>query len=141
MEVSFPFEKRVSTIFGTVWRPVALVEFRSIVDSTVWTTIRMIVDTGADYTLLPRSYAKALGVNLERDCKPYETLGIGGHEVVYMHPRIKVRISDWEDEVPVGFLDRDAVPALLGRQQCLEALSVLLENHTTTFRAQLSSNN
>lgn len=135
MEVSFPFEKRTSSIFSVVWRPVALIEFRSITDPTVWTTIRMIVDTGADYTLLPRSYAKALGVNLERDCKPFETLGIGGHEVVYVYPRIKIRLGDWENEVPVGFLDRDAVPALLGRQQCLEALSVLLENHTTIFRA------
>lgn len=94
----------------------------------------MIVDTGADYTLLPRSYAKALSVNLERDCKPYETLGIGGHEVVYVHPRIKVRLGTWEAEVPVGFLERDAVPALLGRQQCLEALSVILEKHITVFR-------
>lgn len=134
MEISFSFEKRTSSIFGTVWRPVALVEFRSIVDTAVWTTIRMIVDTGADYTLLPRSYAKALEVNLERDCKPFETLGIGGHEVVYVHPRIKVRLGTWEAEVPVGFLERDAVPALLGRQQCMEALSVLLEKHTTTFR-------
>lgn len=134
MEIGFPFERRPSSIFGVVWRPVALVEFCSLVDTNIWTTIRMIVDTGADYTLLPRSYAKALGVNLERDCKPYETLGIGGHEVVYVHPRIKVRLGTWEAEVTVGFLDRDAVPALLGRQQCLEALSVLFENHTTIFR-------
>lgn len=134
MEVNFPFEKRSSSIFGTVWRPVALVEFRSLTDPAIWTTIRMIVDTGADYTLLPRSYAKALGVNLERDCKPFETLGIGGHEVVYVHPRITVRLGAWEAEVPVGFLERDAVPALLGRQQCLEALSVLFEKHTTIFR-------
>lgn len=135
MEVSFPFEERDSLIFGKVWRPVALVEFCAIADPTMWTTIRMIVDTGADYTLLPRSYAKALGVSLERDCRPYETLGIGGHEMVYMHPGIRVRLGTWETEVPVGFLERDAVPALLGRQQCLDALSVILEKHVTTFRA------
>lgn len=134
MEISFPFEKRPSSIFGEVWRPVALVEFRSTDDPNLWTTIRLIVDTGADYTILPRSYAKALGVNLERDCKSFETLGIGGHETVFIHPNIHVRLGHWEADVPVGFLDRDAVPPLLGRQQFLEALSVILEDHVVTFR-------
>ena len=136
MEVSFPFEKRLSSIFGDVWRPVALVEFRSVIDVGLWTTVRMIVDSGADYTLLPRSYAKALGINLEHDCKPFETTGIGGSEMVFVHPAVFVRLGDWQAQVPVGFLDRDAVPALLGRQQFLEALSVLFENHTTTFRSK-----
>lgn len=134
MEVRFPFEKRTSTIFGTVWRPVALVEFRSISDTEVWTTIRMIVDTGADYTLLPRSYARALGINLEQACQSFETLGIGGKEMVLVHPRVRVRLGEFEADVPVGFLDRDMVPALLGRQKFLEALSVTLENHTTILR-------
>lgn len=133
--MSFPFEERTSSIFGKVWRPVALVEFCSVLNSALWTTIRMIVDTGADYTLLPRSYAKAIGVDLERDCRPFEILGIGGHEVVYVHPRIQVRIGEWTAVVPVGFLERDAVPALLGRQQCLEALSLCLEKHMTIIRA------
>ncbi len=133
MKIGFPFEKRPSSIFGYTWRPVALVDFQSMATPKVWTTIRLIVDTGADYTLLPRSYARALGVNLERDCKPFETIGIGGAEMVFIHPKIHVRLGEWEADVPVGFLDRDAVPALLGRQQFLEAFSVLFENHTTFF--------
>lgn len=136
MEIKFPFERRSSTIFGNVSRPVALVDFRSVNDQVVWTTVRMIVDTGADYTLLPRSYARAIGVNLERDCKSFETLGIGGKEVVFVHPAIRARLGEWEAEVPVGFLDRDTVPALLGRQKFLEALSVLFEDHTITFRTK-----
>lgn len=136
MEISFLFEKRSSSIFGEVWRPVALVGFRSVQDSSVWTTIRMIIDTGADYTLLPRSYAKALGINLERDCKVRETLGIGGTETVFVHPSIRVRLGGWETDIPVGFLDRDAVPSLLGRKNFLEALSVTFENRMTTFRTR-----
>lgn len=136
MEISFPFELRSSSIFGKVWRPVALVDFCSVGDQNIWTTVRMIVDSGADYTLLPRSYAKALGINLEHDCKQFETIGIGGSEMVFVHPAVSVRLGDWQAKVPVGFLDRDAVPALLGRQQFFEALSVLFENHTTFFRSK-----
>ncbi|HEX9722463.1 MAG TPA: retropepsin-like aspartic protease [Candidatus Paceibacterota bacterium] len=136
MEKRFSFEKRWSQIFGEIWRPVALVDFASINELNTWTTVRMIVDTGADYSLLPRSYAKALNVDLERDCQPFETAGIGGKELVFVHPQIRIRIGEWEREVPVGFLERDTVPPLLGRQQFLEVLSVLFENHTTTFRTQ-----
>lgn len=38
----------------------------------------MIVDTGADYTLLPRFMAEKLGINLEKDCKDFTTFGVGG---------------------------------------------------------------
>lgn len=136
MEIIFPFERRASSIFGDVWRPIALVGFQSLQDRQIWTTIRMIVDTGADYTLLPRPYSKALGVDLERDCKLFETLGVGGHETVFVYPNIRVRLGGWEADVPVGFLDCDSVPPLLGRHQFLEAISVLFENHTTTFRTK-----
>lgn len=136
MDISFPFERRSSSIFGEVWRPIALVEFCSAKNHNTWTTIRMIVDTGADYTLLPRSYSKALQVNLGRDCKPFETLGVGGHETVFFHPSIRVRLGNWEAKVPVGFLDRDSVPPLLGRHQFLEELVVLFANHSTTFRSK-----
>lgn len=56
--------------------------------------------------------------------------------MVFVHPAVLVRLGDWQAQVPVGFLDRDAVPALLGRQQFLEVLSVLFENHTTIFRSK-----
>jgi len=104
-------------------------------EANEWLTIRMIIDTGADYTLLPRSYAQAIGIRLESDCTQFETSGIGGHEIVFVHPRVHVRLGDWEADVPVGFLDRDAVPALLGRHKFLEALSVTFEHHNTIFRS------
>lgn len=134
MGISFPFEQRFSSIFGKIWRPVAFIEFQSCLAPNVWTTIPMIVDTGADYSLLPRSYAKAIDVDLEHDCQQFETVGIGGKEMVFIHPRVHVKLGSWEADIPVGFLDRDSVPPLLGRQQFLEALSVLFENRTTTFR-------
>lgn len=135
MEISVPFEKRATSIFGETWRPVAFVDFQSLSDLDEWTTIRMIVDTGADYTLLPRSYALALDVDIERDCEQFETSGVGGTEMVFIHRAIRVRLGDWTATVPVGFLDRNAVPPLLGRFHFLESLSVTFENHITTFRS------
>lgn len=93
----------------------------------------MIVDTGADYTLLPRFYALDLGIDLEKDCKPYLTSGIGGTEQVFIFKKTKVKLEKWEKEVPIGFLDRDNIPPLLGRQGFLEKLRVTFYRHITFF--------
>ena len=39
-----------------------------------------LVDTGADYTLLPQMYAKVLGIDLKREGRGFATQGIGGSE-------------------------------------------------------------
>lgn len=93
----------------------------------------MIVDTGADYTILPRFYVFDLGVNLNKDCRTYQTFGIGGNEKVYLLRNARVRLGKWKDSVPIGFLNRDDIPPLLGRQEFLEIFKVTLVNHITIF--------
>lgn len=132
MNLSFPFEKRPSTIFGQVHRPIAVVSFWSKKISG-WAEIPMIVDTGADYTLLPRYQSQNLGVNLEKDCQLFTTQGIGGSENVYLQKSSRAKLGDKEFTIPLGFLDRDNVPPLLGRQDFLELISVTLDKHITVF--------
>ncbi len=43
-------------------------------------------------------------------------MGIGGKEKVYLHKKVKIKLGSWERGVPVGFLARDDIPSLLGRQ-------------------------
>ena len=94
----------------------------------------MIVDTGADYTLLPRFMADKLGIDLENDCKVFTTYGVGGGERVYFLPKIKVKLGEWERTIPVGFLERNEVPPLLGRHLFLETFeSLFSSNHTVSF--------
>lgn len=80
----------------------------------------MIVDTGADYTLLPRFMASILGIDLEKDCRIFKTLGVGGEERVYFLPKIKAKLGDWERTIPIGFLERNEIPPLMGRHQFFE---------------------
>lgn len=47
----------------------------------------MIIDTGADYTLLPKYFSVRLGVRLKQDCQVFKTAGIGGEEKVYFFKR------------------------------------------------------
>ena len=133
MKISFPFERTDSSILGTVWRPVAEVYFKRKL-SEKWRAVWMIVDTGADYTLLPRFMAEKLEVDVERECQIFSTAGIGGSEKVYFLPEIVVELGGLKRTVPVGFLDRNEVPPLLGRHLFLETLETCFSsNHITHF--------
>lgn len=96
----------------------------------------MLVDTGADYTLLPKVYASHLGVSLTGECQTLDTMGIGGRERVFLIRQWPMRLGTWTRRIPLGFLARNDVPPLLGRQACLEAFRMTLFRHRTTFAAQ-----
>ncbi|MBI4999826.1 aspartyl protease family protein [Candidatus Gottesmanbacteria bacterium] len=133
MVLKFPFRKEKSSVLGTIYRPVARVLFWSNKISD-WVAVRMVVDTGADYTLLPRFMADELGTSLEKDCRIFTTYGIGGGERVYFLPKIKVRLGNWERMISIGFLERNEIPPLMGRHLFLETFETLFSSsHTVSF--------
>lgn len=134
MSISFPFREEESPSFGTIRRPVAKVFFHHHTDD-IWQPVRMIIDTGADYTLLPRFLAPLLGINLEKDCKTIETRGVGGRTHVYLfNGKLPVRIGIYERKIPLGFLPLDHIPPLLGRLEFFETFRVVFHKFTTTFQ-------
>lgn len=133
MVLTFQFEKSLSPILGTIHRPVARVFFYSQ-QKRKWYEIWMLVDSGADYTLLPRYFSYRLGVDLKKDCQVFKTAGIGGEEKVYFLKKIQVKLGEWTRQIPIGFLDRDNVPPLLGRHLFLETFEVHFSSkHFITF--------
>ena len=92
----------------------------------------MVVDTGADYCVLPASAALDLGISL-KDCEPQKASGVGGHESISLYRRVRLRVGRWEFVAPVGFLKRDGVPPLLGRYRALDLFDLRLRNFTTSF--------
>ena len=129
--VSFRYEQRVSAIFGSLRRPVAKAELYSAVFHR-WIAYTVIVDTGADYCVFPRSVAFDLGLSLEA-CEPHSASGVGGQQRIFVHRRARMRLGPWELSVPVGFVEHENVPPLLGRYRCLDAFDLRLRNFVTTF--------
>lgn len=128
----FPFTFIGKTKLGEIYRPYAIVLAYSRARSK-WQPVEMVVDTGADYTLLPKRYSVILGIDLTRDCAAETTLGVGGVETVYQYKNLPVKLGNWEKKIPVGFLERDDVPALLGRLDCLEELNLNFRDRKTIF--------
>lgn len=133
MSVTFKFKEYNSSIFGVVKRPAAEVFFQHQKDKS-WQPITMIVDTGADYTLLPYFLAQPLGINLITDCKHINTQGVGGTSKVYLlKKKIKVRLGKFGREIPVGFLTNDYIPPLLGRQEFFETFRAVFDKFYVHF--------
>lgn len=136
MDIKFPFEDNGTGVFGRIFRPIAKVTFKSphidkLVD--VW----MIVDTGADYTIIPRHFSEKLRISLERECFKDITFGVGGEQAIYFcKKKIKVKIGSFEREVPLAFFDSNEVPALLGRLGFLETFNTeFLKSHFVVFKS------
>ncbi|MEK7521343.1 MAG: aspartyl protease family protein [Patescibacteria group bacterium] len=135
MVAKFRFEDTGSNYFGRVLRPVAKVSFNSL-DSDSWIEAWMIVDTGADFTILPHYLAKELQISLESDCIQDKTFGVGGERMIYLcKKKIKAKLGKIEREIPLGFFDNNEVPALLGRLGFMETLNTeFTKNHTVIFK-------
>lgn len=131
--LSSPFSFKGKGYLGKIYRPYIQVLITSgKIDE--WLPTEMIVDTGADYTLFPRKYAELLSINLRKECKADITYGVGGQEIIYLCKEgIRIKIGDFEKEIPVGFLNRDNIPTLLGRLQIIEILKMTLEHRVITF--------
>jgi hypothetical protein len=135
MDVRFAFEKVGKNFFGQVYRPVAKVSFKSP-KNNIWTDTWMVVDTGADFTILPRYLSEDLNISLERDCDKDVTIGVGGRQVIYLYKhRLKAKIGTLLRDVPLAFLDSNEVPALLGRLGFLETFNIeFLKTHVLVFK-------
>lgn len=129
--LSSPFSFRGESFLGKIYRPyVELFISSDKIDE--WVPIETLVDTGADYSLFPKRYAELLSIDIEKECFLQTTYGVGGKEVIYLYKKgIKIKIDNWQERIPLGFLSRNDVPPLLGRLKCLEDLMLIMKERIT----------
>ena len=133
MSISFQFKEEESPIFGKIKRPIAEVLFKQI-HTDIWQPVTMLVDTGADYTLLPMFFAETLGVNFKKDCRTIKTQGVGRISTVYLLERpMQIQIGSMKRFISLGFLNNNYIPPLLGRHKFFETFKVVFDRHIVTF--------
>lgn len=133
MPITFKFRKEKSSLLGIIYRPIATVFFQNIKTKS-FKPVKMIVDTGADYTLLPRFLSSGLGINLVKDCRKLSTAGVGGEEIVFFCKRkLKVKLGNWKKRISLGFLNNDFIPPLLGRYEFFNTFKVIFDKRKLTF--------
>ena len=135
MDVKFPFENVGKSFFGTVYRPVAKVSLKSM-KADVWAETWMVVDTGADFTILPQYLSGDLNISLEYDCIKDATVGVGGEQAIYLcKHKVAAKVGHIQRDIPLAFFDSNEVPAILGRLGFLETFDTeFLKSHVVVFK-------
>ncbi len=110
MRKCFKFAKENSSSLGIVYRPLAKVGLRDANGELF--ELSMLVDSGADITILSKRIGDIMGVDVEQgEAKIFR--GIAGEMIAYVH-KIPISINGKEVETRVAFALLE-VPNLLGR--------------------------
>jgi hypothetical protein len=117
---SHKYKERHSKILGKIKRPLIDIEIFSQLANNWFVIENILVDTGADVSVLPFSQGAMFIENIESGEKtdvsgivPYARL------IVYLH-RLKMRVNGKEFEAPVLIAESDDVPPILGRVEAID---------------------
>ena|SRR3989344_2280539 len=133
MEVKFQYRFAYNSEIGKIYRPQAevfLTSPKTDLQANTW----MIIDSGADHSILPKFLAEKLGISLNTECDSQETSGVGGKQIIYFYPKkLKIKIGEANLSVPFWFFDNNNVPPLLGRYGFLDEVDVCFKNREVIF--------
>lgn len=133
MKTSFPFQYIGSNKFGKIVRPFATLLILKK-DVGIYLQRFLVVDSGADFTIFPRKDAYSFGIDLEKETVKDKIFGVGGQETVYLYENLEIKLGNVKLTIPCGFINRNDVPALLGRQHFLELFHTCFKDHITSFQ-------
>ncbi len=135
MDVVFDYDYIGDNLHGKIYRPVAKVTFKSPRNNS-FVTSWMVVDSGADQSVLPKSLATRLNISLAQDCTRDVTVGVGGSKSIYfLKAKIQAEIGQFKKMVPIAFVESDDIPPLLGRLGFMELFDVLFsKKHKVIFK-------
>lgn len=119
--ITFPYRREPSSLLGTIYRPVAEVYFKDLQGNELVSF--MYVDSGADLTLIPRSFGESLGfVVEEKDISSIR--GVGNVRVPVIIQRVWMRIGPKRFKVRIAWALNENVPPLLGRTDVFEQFDI-----------------
>ncbi|MFH1896039.1 MAG: retropepsin-like aspartic protease [bacterium] len=109
----FPYQPKATLHYGEIPDPRITVYLKSLFG---FEPVTMLADTGADVSMLPRSWAKRLGIKLST-LKSHNILVASGKEIKVYRGEItlKFRQKSPEITIPCTFTASDQTPLLLGR--------------------------
>jgi len=122
MPVKYPYLEKRSKILGRVKRPLVPIEIEG---KGRWIPVdEVLVDTGADISLLPRSIGE-LAVGDIAKGKYVEIKGVVPSAVLvaFVH-NMRLRVAGRVFETKVGIADSNDIPPILGRFKSLDLFGV-----------------
>jgi hypothetical protein len=118
--IEFPFKPIETEQLGVIFRPVATVNLKGPENEV---PTEMIVDSGADISIIPFELGSYLGLQIEKN-EDVKSLGgiAGGIPVVYRH--IKMEIDELVISAKIAWSLIEDVPAILGRLNIFDEFDI-----------------
>jgi hypothetical protein len=118
----FAWRRRMTRHFGEQW--ISFAELHLMSTKRRWHAFSVQVDSGAVISVMPRSAADLLGIQLENG-EPIDLAGVGASARPFFVHRIPARIGDLpEFALRVAVADHEDVPNLLGRLDVLDRFRI-----------------
>ena len=145
--MKFPYRSYVSLYPGSsdfrlILRPVVTIQIAGPNAKARWDAL---VDTGADETLLPYSFAELLGVKLDRDATS-QAAGISGEHLTVYYGDVAFQIADGSEQVgwstTVGFVEfasTDDEVVVLGHLGCLDYFTAEFDGEAAELKLTANS--
>src|SRR5712691_4084471 len=118
--MDFPFVRRPSRRFGELLKPIIPVRIsgpgRAI-------NVFMLLDSGADLSMLPYLVGEAIGLRLDMGTRS-EAQGIGEGAVPYIVGEVDLQIGETVFHARIGWALIEEVPLLLGRLDVFRELAI-----------------
>jgi hypothetical protein len=132
--IKYQWHEESSESFGLLKRPVAEIHIKDC--HHIWRAITMYIDSGADVSIMMRSFGELFGHEVKKG-KKIRLKGVGpAHINAYIH---KMEILIGEDAVPVevAIAEDDSVPNILGRKHIFDIFEITFNNkeqHTSFLK-------
>ena len=135
-EYCFPYKKEPSGTFGLIERPVVEAFLRT--KEGGWFKVFPYADSGADFTIFPKSVCKVLGLKLKEGQK--SLIGAISDKLltIYIHT-VEMRIGDREFRCRVGFTMKENISYLLSRMHVLDHFDIRFEKTRVCFVERAAS--
>ena len=130
MTVELHYRKEQSTLFGSIWRPVAEV----LLEGPDGRFVDLFyIDSGADITLISDEVGEILGLK-RPDTRLIELAGVGGQSISVHKVKLPLTIGDHTFRSGVAWAIRNDVPLLLGRTGIFDQFKVEFDQKSLITR-------
>lgn len=129
MSIEFPFAGK-RTALGTLLTPIIPVE---LLTRKGFVTFQCLLDSGADFTLLPRHVADLVGVDLTT-APSTKTFGVEGGGLAVWVGRVTMRLGPEIFDVRCFFSEHDDAPLLLGRMDVFSRFQIAFDPKSKRIR-------
>ncbi|MFH1777238.1 MAG: aspartyl protease family protein [Candidatus Omnitrophota bacterium] len=99
-------------ILGVYYRPNAIVK---LVNGDNYIVSNMLIDSGADVSVIPKAEGEALGFRIEKDEKIEDVNGIGG-QIPVVHRAIEFNIGIAGIKINIAWALINDLPPIMGRE-------------------------